>query len=536
MNIPKISLKQYFLINIVLLLYNSQIKIPLTFFPVYSINFTTPANIIQYYIEQRAYANFEIGSPKQTVQIPLKFDSNDFYIIDNDILHNDTTRFSGFKLYDSSKSSNYMIIEEDFRNGYDFDLAQYAMDTFYFNNKSYSVEFYSPLDYDYCDSGGIGMQLNPPSNIYNATPNKERTFIEKLKKRELAKEYSWSIFYNTKENTKQDEGFLLIGCLPHEINDNDLGYYKKGTFKENNTRRINLPYSGGLADNILEIDLIYGYEGNNKSKKIEDFSSGISKYKRFYLDYNSGGIKVPKNLQSYYQRVFEEYILKGECFSDTFNGKNNLFYYCKNDKNIINEIKSVFPGINLNSRDLEYNFTIEADDLFIEEKDFVFCLVYFSTYYNQFSLGKPFLKKYQFTINLDQKTLTHYNISEEENQEEEYQEEENQEEENQEEENQEEENQEEYEEEDQNKEEEEEEQEEEEENNNGEGNKYDKDNKNNLSLGVILGITFGGIVFILLIAFIIYKFYLKERTSRTINENIMNNKNDYSIMKNMEEA
>ena len=151
-------------------------------------------------------------------------------------------------------------------------------------------------------------------------------------------------------------------------------------------------------------------------------------------------------------------------------------------------------------------------------------------------MGKPFLKKYQFTINLDQKTLTHYNISEEENQEEEYQEEENQEEENQEEENQEEENQEEYEEEDQNKEEEEEEQEEEEENNNGEGNKYDKDNKNNLSLGVILGITFGGIVFILLIAFIIYKFYLKERTSRTINENIMNNKNDYSIMKNMEEA
>ena len=216
-----ISLKQYFLINIVLLLYNSQIKIPLTFFPVHSVNFNTPGNIMQYYIEQRAYANLEIGNPKQTVQIPLEFDSNDFYIINYDILNNDTRHFSGFKLYNSSRSVNYMKLDEDYRSGYYFDLAEYVMDTFYFNNKSYSIEFYSPLVYQYCDSGGIGMQLNPPSDIYDATPNKERTFIEKLKKRELAKDYYWSIFYNTKENTKQDEGFLLLGCLPHEINDND---------------------------------------------------------------------------------------------------------------------------------------------------------------------------------------------------------------------------------------------------------------------------------------------------------------------------
>jgi hypothetical protein len=52
--------------------------------------------------------------------------------------------------------------------------------------------------------------------------------------------------------------------------------------------------------------------------------------------------------------------------------------------------------------DRDYNFSLNADDLFIEEGDFIFCLVTFSSV-NEWNIGKPLLKKYQFSFNYDQK-------------------------------------------------------------------------------------------------------------------------------------
>ena len=72
-------------------------------------------------------------------------------------------------------------------------------------------------------------------------------------------------------------------------------------------------------------------------------------------------------------------------------------------------MKNVFPGINLRSHDLDYNFTLEADDLFMEENNKVFCLLYFPTSSNKnWVMGKPFLKKYLFTINHDEKYISFY--------------------------------------------------------------------------------------------------------------------------------
>ena len=112
----KNSLHKHILFNIIFLLSNCQVKIPLTFFPLYNINFTTPSNIFQYYIEQIINANLEIGEPKQIIQIPLKFDSNDFYIVDDDFFLNDSQKFSNFKFYNSDNSKDHYIIDEDYKN------------------------------------------------------------------------------------------------------------------------------------------------------------------------------------------------------------------------------------------------------------------------------------------------------------------------------------------------------------------------------------------------------------------------------------
>ena len=47
----------------------------------------------------------------------------------------------------------------------------------------------------------------------------------------LMKQIEPEILRIKQEAQKEEEGFLLLGCLPHETN-SDLGYYKSGTFND----------------------------------------------------------------------------------------------------------------------------------------------------------------------------------------------------------------------------------------------------------------------------------------------------------------
>ena len=260
------------------------------------------------------------------------------------------------------------------------------------------------------DSGGIGMQLYPPSNIYDSSKEIEMTFLGKLKLVGLKDKNIWTIFYNSKRNILEDEGFILIGGFPEELN-SDLGYYKKDFFKgmkKNINMMITISYYEQF-DFGFEIDGIYGYKGN-KDQLIEDFPNGSINYKKVHLNYNSGGIYLPKALNKFYIDIFEQFIIKEECFQGKYNGNTYYFYYCKNDKNVIKKIKNDFPRIILKSNDFTFNFTLDANDVLIEQDNYVICLIYFSTTSgdNSFKLGKPFLKKYLFSFNYEDKNVYFY--------------------------------------------------------------------------------------------------------------------------------
>ena len=198
-----------------------------------------------------------------------------------------------------------------------------------------------------------------------------------------------------------------------------------------------------------------------------------------------GGVKAPKNLKKYYQRVFEPYFSKGICFNSSIEKlSDSTFYYCKNDKNIISEIKSVFPGIILKSHDLIYNFILEANDLFIEQNDFVYCLLYFTSYYSEkrWVMGRPFLKKYLFTINYDEKYLFFYNNNDEEQ------------------------------------------------NDNSDQDNNQPNNQNNsekgISTGVFILVIIGTIIIVAIISFVLFKFVLYEKFFRKKRANELND-NDF---------
>ena len=79
-------------------------------------------------------------------------------------------------------------------------------------------------------------------------------------------------------------------------------------------------------------------------------------------------------------------------------------YYCKNNINI----KSM-KKIQFFNKDYNYTFELNPNELFIKNNNYYFFLIYFDHFFtNNWILGKPFLKKYQLTFDMDGRTIGFY--------------------------------------------------------------------------------------------------------------------------------
>ena len=387
---------------------NSQIKIPLTYFPKYKYNTSSPANIMTSMMVERIYANIEIGTPKKTIQIPLLFDANEFFIGDNPKYIFDINDFTDLKFYDVKLSQTCREQEDAYDEfcGVYFEQSSHMSDYIYFGDRKENLSFYVPYDYREAVSGGIGMKLEPDNTVCKDTLLRERTFFLLFKKKNLINKYDFSIFYDSKEYKKEEGAFLLMGGLPHEFKE-DLGYYKSESFNEKNIKNVNMKNH----ETKFEIDKVLGYYGNNQSNLIENFTSSYGNFKIIQLDFNNGGIQAPLYMKKFYEKAFEGY-LGNLCFNKKFSGFNKYFFYCKKEiGKDIDKIKEKFPGVIFQSTDLNYTFTIDADDLFLENDDYIYCLIYFYSDLDPWKMGKPFLKKYQFSFNFDAKNIFHYQIN-----------------------------------------------------------------------------------------------------------------------------
>ena len=206
-----------------------------------------------------------------------------------------------------------------------------------------------------------------------STIDEKRTFLKKLKNNGLINAQYWSVFYNSNNYTDKN-GFILLGPLPHNLN-KDLGYYNKEYFDKN---YLNYVFADIWVDRIqyrFQFDEVYAYKGNDKENKIidKDLPLNASRISTVDLKYNFGGIQASNRFLPYFKNYFEEYISKGECFFDIFKIDSiKYFFYCKNEKNLTEKIKEKFPSFSFLSRELNITFELNPDDLFVEEKDYVF--------------------------------------------------------------------------------------------------------------------------------------------------------------------
>jgi hypothetical protein len=424
-----IYLNNYFIINyflimaelyhyqiLILLLYilfiesNCQMILPLKYFPENKYNNSSPLEFINNIIRQKVYADIYIGTPKTEIQIPLDFTTNEFYIYDRPKYESNKS-FSDIKYYNSSKSTTYKIVEEydgEIYNGYSFDSAFYKQDLFYFNDIENMINFYEPFAGG-DTTGGIGMKLGPDNSDVYSAQKRERSFFEQMKKNYDVSSFYWTIFFDSIKTEKiEDNGYLLIGCMPHEIdNKADFGYFKGYNFQEKYIKTVNLE-NPDMSDIKFKVDNLIGYYGKNQNNLIKDFDG--KNYLNLVLDYNSGMIKASNHFLKYYYEPFKSLISSEICFTN----KNTSFYCKKGYDNAINKLKETLPGIIFKCNDFDYNFTLEADDLFYERDDYIYFLINFGTmYFPEWKMGKPFLRKYPLTFNFDQKVIHFYNIIEE---------------------------------------------------------------------------------------------------------------------------
>lgn len=201
-NISRVNylIKSLILINFFLRFSICYIIIPLDFIPIYKNKENTPSLIMRNLVYTKVYADIEIGTPKESIQIPLNFESNDFYISQNpkEQFLKDPEKWNDLKFYNFNNSNTFKIVEEKEYNGDNFLLSKYYKDFFNFNEERVELEFYLPNQLKEAESGGIGLELWPLYDDTTSTIDEKRTFLYKLYNNQLIEDYYWSIFYNSK--------------------------------------------------------------------------------------------------------------------------------------------------------------------------------------------------------------------------------------------------------------------------------------------------------------------------------------------------
>ena len=272
---------------------NCFIKIPFIYYPSKLNNKTDPQSTILSILELTMYGILEIGTPKQIINIPIRFGSNTFFLPQKSSYYYNEN--DNLKLYDDKNSTSFQIIKNlDYFEGENFIEALYVNDIFYFEKEKINLDFYLSTSYYFPQIGGLGLQLYPSNKMNTATPSIDKTFLRKLKIKGLINNYIWSIFFNTSFIDKKGkyDGYILIGDYPHLSNEflmeENYNYSLNSIEAKIYERIVETAYT---MDNIF----IYNDNENNIIKEL-NFENNTINVK---LDYNFGGILAPKLLRIY---------------------------------------------------------------------------------------------------------------------------------------------------------------------------------------------------------------------------------------------
>ena len=391
------------------------IKIPLKFYPCKIFNESNPANTFNNMVMQQFYAKLEIGTPKQTILVPLELEKNDFYIskYDSYIFNEKYTKYN-LKNFQETSSTSFYTMKDDQDNiyyGTNFLQALKVKDLFFFGDKKTELEFYLADTLNEIIPGELGLQLDPVSDLNSAFETREKSFLKKLKNNGMINNYVWTILYNNDANNKDADAYLYIGDYLHDIGDISSNL-KNIKFNKDSLSSVNSYVYRKTVLPQFEMSKLVLFKGNDPNNIVNDIKLGKN-YLRVKLDYNLCGVQASEII-----RVFLEsnvFTPENHCHKSIFKYSTDFtFYYCDKNPSTISQIKTNFPSLKFIHQDFNFNFTITVDDLIVEKDDYFYFLIFFSNYQKyDWRLGRPFLNKYNFMMDQDGKKVLFYSEKEE---------------------------------------------------------------------------------------------------------------------------
>ena len=377
-------------------------------------SFSSLDDYFNYWSEIEFYGEISVGTKPQKILTKLTFEDYGISVLNKGCNYNNPSSDinNSLNLQNSSSSFN---ISSDFFYGTEtfyyksFYDSFYAIDNFYFDSMNYEQKtnkeiieidnlrfIYSPNDNKKsCTCLNIGFKAYC-RNLRESSLN----FIVQIKKLGIINNYDWSIIFDNK-NKFPDNGVFLIGAKPHEYNP-DL-YNENDLFNSGSISNEIIPYFN------FKINGIYFQPTLNQSDKIY-----ITDVDELQLIPTYGLIKAT---QDYEKKIslffFDHFISQNKCFKE-YKDKDNKNSYrtfiCYNKENIKKELKEKFPVLKFNQKNFLYTFELNYNDLFKEKGDKIYFLIWFSSeIVTGWEIGFPFLKKYLFIYNNDNKNVFFYN-------------------------------------------------------------------------------------------------------------------------------
>ena len=323
-----------------------------------------PENILQNDIE----ITLNIGTPPQSVDLNLRSKLYTFFI---------SSVNSGFPFATFNESNSKTLIKmtekpEEYK-GMEYKTGYMIYDSIFINGKEMkNLSLILAAELNYKESGALGLRL-----VDTHEEGNDLSFIYQMKQLYNFDSYTYMIKYKN-----DNEGDLIIGAYPHMFNTNfsetDFYYTKAGV-------------SGNNVDWILNFDII---KYDNKSLRYINLQA--------FTQIEFGLIMAPYKLKAFFNDTF----FKGRCVEQFNIIRNVIIIHCNKYININN-----FKNLTFILKDINSEFTLTYEDLFIKYNDeYIFAIV-FNFNYNKdepWILGKPFMKKFGLIYDLDRKIIGLY--------------------------------------------------------------------------------------------------------------------------------
>ena len=359
------------------------------------------------------YTNIILGPNKEKFIMEIKSDTKGFTIFnhnceipppDNSNISNYSPTLANSTIIESIDDNETTIFEEYF--------TSILENTIYINTnngeKSTIIDFvFSPRnDPDYlkrinlrpytCFTLSFDINYIYKIEDIDTVDDIALNLIFQFKKKNIISSYNWFIEYDSNNN---NIGKLILGEKPYKYNPNK--------YKEENERIMN-------AEKRKDNKIYWDIKMNEIYIKKGEESMPIDYYLSCSLEPTLGVIIGPIG----YKLIMEEYVFnplmnENKCFKSDKIENKYVMYYCNKDMKDFLQ-KSNYNNIYFLHRFYGKLFELNYDDLFEENGNYIYFKVIFTYNDNNdlWRFGKPFLKKYFFSYDLDGRTISFYDIKE----------------------------------------------------------------------------------------------------------------------------